>query len=80
MGVEYASVHPLARNSSAATYGSDVAKIGVSTHDILPEIVPDDIDIARTPLDLQLLRRAIADKQSEIPDVPVPDQLRRLLT
>ncbi|RZU18836.1 hypothetical protein EV645_1036 [Kribbella rubisoli] len=36
--------------------------------------------IAHTPLDLQLLRRAITDKQSETPDLLVPEQLRRLLT
>jgi hypothetical protein len=33
----------------------------------------------RTSLDVQLLRRAIADKQSEIPDVGVPEQLQQLL-
>jgi hypothetical protein len=35
--------------------------------------------IAHTPLNLQLLRRAIADKQSEIPGLAVPEQLRQLL-
>jgi hypothetical protein len=39
-----------------------------------------DATLDRTPVNLQLLRRAIADKQSEIPDLPVPEQLRRLLT
>jgi hypothetical protein len=39
-----------------------------------------DATIAHTPLNLQLLRRAIADKQSEVPDLAVPEQLRQLLT
>jgi hypothetical protein len=39
-----------------------------------------DATLAHTPLDLQLLRRAITDKQSEIPDLTVPAQLRQLLT
>ncbi|MER7249814.1 hypothetical protein [Kribbella sp. NPDC000426] len=39
-----------------------------------------DATLAHAPLDLQLLRRAITDKQSEIPDLTVPDQLQQLLT
>lgn len=38
-----------------------------------------DATIAGTPLDLQLLRRAITDKQSEIPGLAVPEQLGQLL-
>lgn len=39
-----------------------------------------DATLAHTSLDRQLLRRAITDKQSEIPDLTVPDHLRQLLT
>ncbi|WUJ72153.1 hypothetical protein OG809_02580 [Kribbella soli] len=39
-----------------------------------------DATLARAPVNLQLLRRAITGKESEIPDVSVPEQLRRLLT
>jgi len=38
-----------------------------------------DATIARTPIDQRLLRRAIADKQSEIPGLAVPERLRQLL-
>jgi hypothetical protein len=41
-----------------------------------------DVTIAaldRTSLDVQLLRRAIADKQSEVPGLGVPEQLEQLL-
>ena len=38
-----------------------------------------DATITHAPLDRQLLRRAITDKQSEIPGLAVPEPLRKLL-